>query len=108
MLPLTFLLVTTPSIFLELFEFIVIKRTWWKVVDELLLQGYNEMGLLGPIIFYTENKPQCYLVCKGSNWYLHKMCCSHGKLQGEILSPLRPVGNSEEFEGIMIHMLCLS
>lgn len=67
-----------------------------------ILQVYNKIGLLGPIIFYTKNKPQCYLVRKGSNWYLHKLCCNHGKLQGEILSPLRPVGNSEEFEGIMI------
>ena len=66
-----------------------------------VLQGYKKPGLLGAIIFYTEKKPQCFLVLRGSSWCLHKLCCNHNKLQGEILTSLRPRGNSEEFDGVM-------
>lgn len=75
----------------------MMKSCRWTV-----LQGYNKTGLLGALIFYTENKPKCFLVLRGSKWCLCKLCCKHSKLQGEILTSLRPTGNFEELDGVMI------
>lgn len=65
----------------------------------MVLQGYDTTSLLGATTFYIQKKPQCFLVLRGSNLCLHKLCCNHSKMQGEILTSLRHRGSSKEFDG---------